>query len=152
MELPLQISFRGMEASPAVEAKIRERVDKLAQQDPGIVSCRVVVEEPHRHHHQGRLFHVRVDLTLPGAELVVNREPGEHHAHEDVFVAVRDAFDAMRRQVQDHPEANDGACSKLQPLLGIQDQEEVRAVAQGKQPHSPKEDVEALGQRRAWSV
>lgn len=102
MELPLQISFRGMEASPAVEAKVRERVDKLARQDPSIVSCRVVVEAPHRHHHQGRLFHVRVDLTVPGAELVVNREPGEHHAHEDVFVAVRDAFDAMRRQVQDH--------------------------------------------------
>ena len=102
MELPLQISFRGMDASPAVEAKVRERVDKLARQDPSIVSCRVVVEAPHRHHHQGRLFHVRVDLTVPGAELVVNREPGEHHAHEDVFVAIRDAFDAMRRQVQDH--------------------------------------------------
>jgi cold shock CspA family protein/ribosome-associated translation inhibitor RaiA len=102
MQLPVQISFRGMQPSDAVEAKIRERAAKLDRFYDRLMSCRVVVESPHRHHHQGKLFHVRVDLTVPGGELAVTREPAEHHAHEDVFVAVRDAFDAAQRQLEDY--------------------------------------------------
>jgi cold shock CspA family protein len=60
------------------------------------------VEAPHRRHHQGKLYHVAIDLVLPGTELVVNRAPEEHHAHEDVFVALRDAFDAARRKLEDY--------------------------------------------------
>ena len=66
------------------------------------MSCRVAVELHHRHHHQGNLFHVRVDLKVPDSEIVANREPSEHHAHEDVYVAIRDAFDAVRRQLEDY--------------------------------------------------
>ena len=102
MQLPVQISFRGMEPSDAVEAKIRERTAKLDRFFDRIMGCRVVVESPHRRHHQGKLFHVRVDLTVPGGELAVTREPAEHHAHEDVFVAIRDAFDAAQRQLEDY--------------------------------------------------
>jgi cold shock CspA family protein len=61
-----------------------------------------LVESPHRRHHQGRLYHVRVELAVPGRSIVVNREPHEHHEHEDVYVAVRNAFDAVRRQLEDH--------------------------------------------------
>jgi ribosomal subunit interface protein len=102
MQVPLQVVFRNMQPSAALETKIRERADELEQFYPSIISCRVSVEEQHKHHHQGNLFHVRVDLRVPGAELVASREPGEHHAHEDVYVAVRDAFDALRRQLEDH--------------------------------------------------
>ena len=102
MQLPVQISFRGMEPSDAVEAKIRERAAKLERFYDRIMGCRVVVESPHRRHHQGKLFHVRVDLTVPGGELAVTREPAEHHAHEDAFVAIRDAFDAVQRQLEDY--------------------------------------------------
>lgn len=102
MQLPVQISFRGMEPSDAVEAKIRERTARLDRFFDRIMGCRVVVESPHRRHHQGKLFHVRVDLTVPGGELAVTREPAEHHAHEDVFVAIRDAFDAAQRQLEDY--------------------------------------------------
>ena len=102
MQLPVQISFRGMEPSDAVEAKIRERAAKLDRFFDHIMGCRVVVESPHRRHHQGKLFHVRVDLTVPGGEFAVTREPAEHHAHEDVFVAIRDAFDAAQRQLEDY--------------------------------------------------
>jgi ribosomal subunit interface protein len=91
-----------MEPSDAVEAKIRERTAKLDRFFDRIMGCRVVVESPHRRHHQGKLFHVRVDLTVPGGELAVTREPAEHHAHEDVFVAIRDAFDAAQRQLEDY--------------------------------------------------
>jgi hypothetical protein len=65
------------------------------------VSCRVVIEAPKRRRH-GDLFRVRVDLKVPGKEIVVKRDPAEHHAHEDIYVAIRDCFDAVRRQLEDH--------------------------------------------------
>jgi ribosomal subunit interface protein len=102
MELPLQIRFRNMPSSEAVEANIHERAGKLDLFYDRITSCRVVVEAPHRHHHKGKLYHVRIDLTVPGGELVVNREPSKRATHEDVYVAIRDAFDAARRQLQDY--------------------------------------------------
>jgi ribosomal subunit interface protein len=98
----LQITFRNMETSPAVEAKVRERVGELEQFYDRIVSCRVMIEAPHQRRHQGDLYHIRVDLKVPGREIVVKRDPPEHHAHEDIYVAVRDCFDAVRRQLEDH--------------------------------------------------
>jgi len=97
----LQITFRNIDASPAVEAKIRERARELEQFFDRIVSCRVVIEAPNRRRH-GDLYHIRVDLKVPGNEIVVKRDPPEHHAHEDIYVAVRDCFDAVRRQLEDH--------------------------------------------------
>ncbi|WP_020698432.1 HPF/RaiA family ribosome-associated protein [Reyranella massiliensis] len=97
----LQITFRNIDASPAVETKIRERARELEQFFDRIVSCRVVIEAPNRRRH-GDLFHIRVDLKVPGKEIVVKRDPSEHHAHEDIYVAVRDCFDAVRRQLEDH--------------------------------------------------
>lgn len=101
MEIPLQITFRDVPRSEALEADIREKAGKLDQFYEKLMACRVVVERPHGHQHKGELFQVRIDLTVPGRELVVQRAPGQHHAHEDPYVAVRDAFDAARRQVQD---------------------------------------------------
>ncbi len=97
MQLPLQITARNMSLSEAAEQTIREKAAKLENFHDKITSCRVVVECPHRHKHQGVLYNVRIDLTVPGAELVVKREP-----NEDLYVAIRDAFDAARRQLQDH--------------------------------------------------
>jgi len=102
MQLPLQITFRGIPPSAAIESKIRSKSAKLDVLYDRIMGCRVVVEAPHRRHHQGRLYHVRIDLTLPGGELVVNRDPAEHHAYEDAYVAIRDAFDAAARQLEDY--------------------------------------------------
>jgi len=102
MQLPLQITFRYMEPSAAIEARVRDRADKLERFYDRIMGCRVVVEAPHRHHHQGKLYHVRIDLTVPNGEVVVSREPAEHHAHEDVYVAIRDAFDAAQRRLADY--------------------------------------------------
>jgi ribosomal subunit interface protein len=102
MQLPLQVVFRNMAASEAIEAAVRERAATLGRYSGDIMSCRVLVELHHRHHHQGNLYHVRVDLKVPEAELVASREPGGHHAHEDVYVAIRDAFDAVRRQLEDY--------------------------------------------------
>jgi ribosomal subunit interface protein len=98
----VQISFRNMAPSPAAEERVRDRVAALEKFYDRIISCHVVLEEPHRHHHQGKIFHVRVELIVPGREIVVRRDPGEHHAHEDMHVAIRDAFDAVRRQLEDY--------------------------------------------------
>ncbi len=102
MQIPLQITFRHMDSSEAVAAHIRRRSDELERFFDRIISCRVVVECRHRRHQQGNLFQVRIDLNVPGHEIVVGRDPAAHHAHEDVYVAIRDAFDAVRRLVEDH--------------------------------------------------
>jgi ribosomal subunit interface protein len=102
MKLPLELVFRNLPQSDAIEANVRERATKLDALFPDITSCRVVVEADHKHHYKGNLYHVGIDITVPGAELVANREPHNNHAHEDVYVAIRDAFDAIRRQLEDH--------------------------------------------------
>jgi cold shock CspA family protein len=100
MQLPVQITFRDIPRSDAIEAAIRDKVAKLEQVYDRIMGCRVVVEAPHRHRHKGKLYHVRVDLTVPGGELVASRGPNAHHSHVDAYVAVRDAFEAARRQLE----------------------------------------------------
>lgn len=102
MILPLQVVFRNMPRSDAIEAKIRDRAEKLDRYTDDLMSCRVVVEPAHKHRHKGKLYHVRVDVKARGAELVASREPELDHAHEDVYVAIRDAFDAVRRRIEDY--------------------------------------------------
>lgn len=101
MQVPLQITFRHMDSQEALAARIRERAEELDQVFERIISCRVVVECRHPRRKQGNLFRVRVDLTIPGREIVVGRDPAAHRAHEDAYVAVRDAFDAVRRLLED---------------------------------------------------
>jgi len=102
MQLPLQITFRDMPPSEAMEARIREKAGKLDQVYDQIMSCRVVVEASHRNHQQGNLYHVRVDVTVPEGEVVASRDARNNHAHEDAYVAIRDAFSAVRRQLQNY--------------------------------------------------
>jgi ribosomal subunit interface protein len=97
MQSPLQITMRDIPHSDMLENHIRQKVAKLEGFYPHLVGCRVVVEVPHRHKHQGRKFDVRLDITVPGGELVVTRE-----GDGDVYVALRDAFDAARRRIEDY--------------------------------------------------
>jgi cold shock CspA family protein len=99
--LPVQIAFRGMEKNRTVDTLVRRKTSWLGRYFPRLTSCRVMVEAPHRRGRTGSLYHVRLDLTLPGGEIVVRRDPPEHAAHEDLRVAIRDAFDAARRQLMD---------------------------------------------------
>lgn len=102
MQLPLQITFRHMDSSPAVEAAIRKRAEKLDRFSDRIMACRVVVEAPHQHQRKGKLYSVRIDLTVPGEEIPVTREGPENHAHADIYVAIRDAFASVSRLLEDH--------------------------------------------------
>jgi ribosome-associated translation inhibitor RaiA len=96
MQTPLQITFRNFPRSDAVEARIRAKTAKLEAFNPHIMSCHVVVEELDRHHHQGRQFTVRLDIRVPGHEVAVGREH-----HQDIYVALRDAFNAAGRKLEE---------------------------------------------------
>jgi ribosome-associated translation inhibitor RaiA len=126
--IPTQVTFRGLPHSESLEAEIRERADRLEQFYAGIVRCRVLVEIPHRHRQTGRHFHVRVEVTVPGADaLVISHEPslygnlkdfeGEaarkdneiEAVHRYASAAVHEAFDAARRRLEDLAREQRGA-------------------------------------------
>ncbi|HAU4031075.1 TPA: ribosome-associated translation inhibitor RaiA [Legionella pneumophila] len=102
MLLPIQVTFRNMDPSKAVESRAIKLAKKLDCLYDKIMGCRVVIESSHRHHNKGKLYHVRIDLTVPDAELVVSRESSNKHAHEDVYVSLRDAFNAIERQLKNY--------------------------------------------------
>jgi ribosome-associated translation inhibitor RaiA len=102
MQSPLEIHWHHVDRSDALDTKIREHVKKLESFCADIISCRVSVERPHGRHHQGNLYNLRITLKVPGKEIVVQRDPAEHHAHEDVYVSLRDAFDAVMRRLEDY--------------------------------------------------
>ena len=120
MIIPVQITFRNVTSTPEIVEKIRARAQKLERFYSPITSCRVLVEAPARHRQKGYSFHVRIDLTVPEGEIVVKREPTLHAREQDIAderrrkqmetrperkhleVAIREAFHAARRRLQDH--------------------------------------------------
>ena len=99
MTHPTHITFRDMDPSDAVSAAIQERSDKLARFHDRIAEVRAVVETPHQHRHKGRAHLVQLHIDVPGGEVTVSHEP-ENGAHEDVYVTIRDAFEAAERQLK----------------------------------------------------
>src|SRR5271169_5085216 len=113
-QFPLEITTRGIENSEAVEARIRKKGDKLAVFYDRIEFCRVVVEIEQNHKHTGKLFAANIEINVPGKTLVVN-----HQRDEDLYVAIRDAFAAMKRQLEAHAERQRGYVKvHAQPLAG----------------------------------
>ena len=127
IKIPLQITFKNMPPSEAVESHVRDAAQKLDEFCEEIMGCRVLVEVPHKHHRKGKLYHVRIDLTVPGAEFVIKRAPrlitdkptrfhkapedveveesrelSKYTVHDDIQLSIRDAFDAARRKLQDY--------------------------------------------------
>jgi ribosomal subunit interface protein len=105
MNRPLQITYRGMGPSEAMSEHIRDHAGKLELFFDRIVGCHVVVEQPHHHQRQGKCFHVRVDLHVPGKDIIVGREHADRRFHEDPYQAVNDAFEAARNQLQHYADA-----------------------------------------------
>jgi cold shock CspA family protein len=102
MKLPLQVTFHHTDPLPAVEEVIRDRAARLDRYCDRIMSCRVVIDMPHRHHRTGNLYQVRLDITVPDDEIAVTREAPEHEAAKGLSVAIRDAFDAAERLIEDY--------------------------------------------------
>ena len=101
-QIPLQITFRDMPHSDAIEEHVRRRAAKLDTFYDRITGCRVALEMPHRHHRHGKRYQVRIDLTVPGDELVVTRNPPQNLEHEDLHATVEGAFDDAERLLEDH--------------------------------------------------
>ena len=101
---PVQVVFHGIERSDAVEEHVRDQVARLERLHPQVTGCRVTVGLPHNRQQQGKRFDVHVELAVPGGELMVNRGLGQ----EDIYAALRDAFDAAKRQLDDHGRAQRG--------------------------------------------
>jgi cold shock CspA family protein len=113
MEQQVQVTFQDIEPSDSVESLIREKVAKLEEFHGRIISCRVAVSQPRARGRNGHLHKVRIDLTIPGGkEIVVSRDPGVDHSHENVLVAVRDAFDAASRQLDEYVERRNPSATK----------------------------------------
>ncbi len=102
MTIPVHIVYRDVPRSDAIDTYIRKHVDKLGAHSERVVSCHVALEAPHRHKQHGRHYRVRIDLALPGAELVVDRTPDAGRNHEDAYAAIDDAFDHALRRMDDH--------------------------------------------------
>lgn len=101
MRTPLDIHFEGLPQSDFIEARVREEVDRLEHFFDKIISCKVIIEKPHKHHHKGNQYEVRIFMGLPGDKIVsVDKNPGRNETHEDVYVAIRDSFNAAERQLK----------------------------------------------------
>ncbi len=96
MQIPLQISLRGVAHSDALYGSIREKAEKLERYYERIMSCRIVLELAAHHKRHGKQFAVRIDLKVPGGEIAIT-----HVHHEELQIALRDAFDAARRKLED---------------------------------------------------
>lgn len=119
-----QILFRNIDHSPAVEEAVHKRVAKLQRFSDEIQSLRVILEAPHNNHHKGKVYHVGVEASIPNHELVITRDQHDNHAHEDLYVAVRDAFDALERRLKAVYEKNEkqrrqGGKRLDEPVLSI---------------------------------
>lgn len=101
MQVPVRISFQNVDASEALEARIREKVAKLESRFSGLVGCQVVVESAHHHQNKGRLYNVRVDVSVPGGEIVASQHTGKNPLkHDKVYAAMNDAFMAVEKQLE----------------------------------------------------
>ena len=108
MQVPIEIAFHNMDPSPAIEARVREKVAELEKRHEHMTNCRVVIESPHRRGRKGKLYEVKIDISVPGKEIVVSRAGPKNHAHEDVYVAIRDSFNAARRRLEEHTRTRRG--------------------------------------------
>jgi ribosomal subunit interface protein len=106
MPIPVQITFRDVPPSEALESRIQKRVERLERVADRATSLHVIVAAPHARpqgaSHRGRLYQFTLEIRLPGTDIVVHQDDNENHAHEDPYVAMRDAFEALERRVHDH--------------------------------------------------
>jgi cold shock CspA family protein len=115
MDVESQVNFQNLERSEAVEKDILGKIEHLQKFHPRLVGCRVVVDAPHRDKRKGRIYEVRIDLSVPGNDISVTREAGVNHAHEDIYVAIRDSFDAAKRLLEDRVRKMDAYRTKRHP-------------------------------------
>lgn len=101
MNLPVTVTFRGMLPSAALRTDIEDHAQRLERFAPRLMNCHVTVQRSENRHHKGNRYEVQVRVTLPGGEFEAGRNAEPDQSHEDPYVAVRDTFNALRRQLED---------------------------------------------------
>lgn len=114
MQIPIEIDYRNLEPTPALTAAIRKKAAKLERYYDRITGCHVTLEAPHQHQHQGKQYAVHIRLLLPGKTLAVTHASGRE-AHEDAYVAIRDAFAAAQRRLEDYVRVRRGDIKTRRP-------------------------------------
>jgi len=112
MQKPIQITIKNVDPSDQLNALIKEKANKLQQFNENIISCHITVEQTQRHKHQGKLNNLRINISVPGKELIVT-----HNPNENIYVAVRDAFDDARRQLENYSQISHGGIKTHPNLL-----------------------------------
>ena len=115
MQVPLEIAYRNVEPSPPIERRVERGLRSLEKVSDRITSCRVMIDVPHPRHQKGNLHKVRIEVRLPGVELVVNRDPPEHREFEDVSQALGEAFDLMKRRLREEVDRMQGMVKTHEP-------------------------------------
>lgn len=110
MKLPLEIVFRNVNRTEELEERIRSKAKKLDRMFDRITGCRVVVESPHNKRAKGHTYHVTVEVNVPSEMIVVNRDP-QNHDHDDLGIALRDAFAAAQRQLRAYSKKRNASVS-----------------------------------------
>jgi len=100
MSNEFQIVFHNIDQSDAIIDSVNKRVEKLRRFNSDIIGGRVVLDSPHNNHHKGKVYSVTLELHTPSKPVVVTQEQHDNHAHEDLYVAIRDAFNAAERQIK----------------------------------------------------
>lgn len=100
MSNEFQIVFHNIEQSDSITEAVQKRVDKLRRYCSDIIGGRVVLDCPHNNHHKGKVYSVALELQTPNKPVMVTQEQHDNHAHEDLYVAIRDAFNAAERQLK----------------------------------------------------
>tara|TARA_R110000772_G_scaffold195602_1_gene306285 strand:+ start:333 stop:728 length:396 start_codon:yes stop_codon:yes gene_type:complete len=95
-----KVVFRGIDHSDAVAEAVQKRLDKLERFSDEIQSLRVTLDSPHNHHHKGKVFHVGVEAVIPNHDILVNHDQHDKQTHADIYIAIRDAFNALERQIK----------------------------------------------------
>lgn len=99
--IPFQITFLDFPESDAVWLVVQNRIEKIEQFFSRIVRCEVAISLPHRHRHADRLYHIQIRIFLPGDDIIVTRKPAQNEAHRDIYVAIRDSFNAAERLLRE---------------------------------------------------
>lgn len=96
----IQVVFHNIDQSDALVNAVQKRIEKLERYCNQIIGGRVVLDCPHNNHHKGKVYSVGLDIHTPVLEVRVNQDQHDNHAHEDLYVAIRDAFNAAERQLK----------------------------------------------------
>lgn len=126
----IQVVFHNIDQTESINDAVNKRIQKLERYCDDIIAGRVVLDSPHNNHHKGRVYSVGLEIHTPNKEVRVNQEQHDNHAHEDLYIAIRDAFNAAERQLKSVDKKHRGAPSHRDLNEFIPPQDEIAESAE----------------------